>query len=315
LIILVIAAETGCLKNITPVFPYATSTPTLSNTPTFILTHTPTNTPTRAFDPTPVNPNSFTPTPTITPHSSTVPTLTPTDSPTQTFTPTVTITFTTTSYSSTVPTLTPTVSPTQTFTPKPTITPNSSTVPTLTPTDSPTQTFTPTVTITCTTISYLGDTVPGAQSGILGTLWGTYAQRYDLATAGTVQSIWIEPTGTASVKVGIYTGNDTDNWPETLLYESGKVTITGLSSIPVPNINLPAGTYWLAFQNMNTAPDGYEGASGSTALMSTARSLYFPTNWSICLNTPGPTPANTPACTPPTNSTTGQILIYAQICN
>jgi len=188
-------------------------------------------------------------------------------------------------------------------------------VPTLTPTDSPTQTFTPTVTITCTTISYLGDTVPGAQSGILGTLWGTYAQRYDLATAGTVQSIWIEPTGTASVKVGIYTGNDTDNWPETLLYESGKVTITGLSSIPVPNINLPAGTYWLAFQNMNTAPDGYEGASGSTALMSTARSLYFPTNWSICLNTPGPTPANTPACTPPTNSTTGQILIYAQICN
>jgi hypothetical protein len=159
----------------------------------------------------------------------------------------------------------------------------------------------------------LGDVVPsGTQIGVFGSIYGTYAQRYDLAQAGVVQSIWIEPIASAAVKVGIYTGNDNDNWPETLLYESSKVTVSGLSSISVPNINLPAGAYWLAYEDMDTAPDLFEGASGSTAQTDIAHELFFPTIWSICLTA---TPAPTPVCTPPTYSATNQILIYAQICH
>ena len=136
--------------------PTPTITPTVSPTITPTASITPSITPTQSITPS-VTP-AITITPTITPTVTPTATITPTFTPTETITPTVTPTNTVTptiTPSNFTPTPTPTITPTETPTETPTLTPTETLTPTptVTPTFTPTETVTPTVTPTETAIA------------------------------------------------------------------------------------------------------------------------------------------------------------------
>ena len=291
-----------------------------SQPPTFTFTPTETNTVTGLTStPTPLGTGTNTPTLTSTSTATRThtPTSTLTGSNTFTFTPTWTLT------GSHTPTWTPTGSNTDTFTPTWTLT--GSNTPTFTPT--PTATLTSTFTVTasgtvtpCLTAAILGDSTAGVTS--VYPYGMTQAQQYTLAQSSTVNQITLQLASPATLRVGIYGPYGGNPWPGNLIYVSAPQTLSaGLVSVPVPNITLAAGTYWLAYNSAHLT-----AASGSTALRAYV-SMDFPCNWMACGYTscsaptcpaqgPGtPTCTPTPLCTPPpTGVANNEGVIYAGIC-
>ncbi len=301
----------------TPSFP-VTFIPTWTFTPNIPVTYT------NTWTLTPTGTFTFTSTRTFTQPITSTPTGTPTSTATfpitfftGSLTPTPTYSYTavpdpgTPTHTNTL-TITPTLTGSPTFTPSPIIS-STYTVPSGPCTNSFGFTCTPTPSkpTTCLSYYFVGDPSVSTSQVFVQPL-RTYAQRYDLATAGVVQSIWIEPNQACLVRVGIYNGSDSSNWPQGLVYASDAVTLSpGLDSIPVPSVNLAAGTYWLAYEVLGTAGN-FSAAAGSTALTDTVW-LGWPSPWLTCPSMIA-TPTPTVVCTPPPYATTNQIAIYALVC-
>jgi len=111
-----------------------------------------------------------------------------------------------------------------------------------------------------------------------------------IRTFGTVSS------GTNNVKVSIY-NDDGFDLPLTLLFPEVSATVTAntTSTITIPNIFLPAGKYWLAFNlnsnnsnaNFITKSTGVTGAIRKFTTSNWAFGTAFPTNPSHAIWSPG----------------------------
>lgn len=196
--------------------------------------------------------------------------------------------------------------------------------------DTSTPTATPTETATsglpaCPNTASWGDSTAGA--GTVSPAGMSQAQRYTLAQDATVKTIWVGLAAPATLRVGIYGGSPASYWPSNLLYSSDYQPMAdGLNPVAVPDLPLPAGTYWLAYASQGGAPATLQAASGSTALHA-----YLPTdfscNWMSCSYVPcnaptatpvgpgTPTPTPTVMCTPPPfGIPSNQGVIYAEVC-
>jgi hypothetical protein len=184
--------------------------------------------------------------------------------------------------------------------------------PTVTPTltTSSTPTPTPTATTGCTNNGIFGDQVAAVSTvTIAGDL--THLQEYTLAQNSMVQTISLDPVGSVVVQVGVY--SDWNGlYPNNLLCVSGPATLNGgIAAIPVPNVVLAAGTYWLALGVVSGSADFY-AASGSTAVM-VDNNADFPSPWAPCLSgVENSTPI--PTCTMIPRFTTNQVVLYAGYC-
>lgn len=162
----------------------------------------------------------------------------------------------------------------------------------------------------CSNNGVFGDANPSASTLSVNPIL-TQLQRYNLAQDSTVQGIYLDPAGSVVVRVGLY-----DDWsglyPNNLLYASGPVTLSGgLASIPVPNVALTAGNYWLACQVISGNSNLYS-ASGSTAWM-VNNNAGFPSTWAPCLTGSTYSPP-IPTCTMIPRYTTNQVVLYAEYC-
>jgi hypothetical protein len=178
------------------------------------------------------------------------------------------------------------------------------------PLGSPTSTPSPTPTVfTCGTTLVMGD--PVTTSGAV-TLLGdnTSCQKYSLAQAGIMDVLrfQVNTLGQSGVSMaaGIY--GDGGSYPASLIWASSfqPVTAPGAVTIPVPQVSLPAGNYWLAVSTNIFVTLAPAAASTSTR---TWESALFPNPF---LDTGGPLP--TPVATPPPSSTTDIAAVYAGVC-
>ena len=198
----------------------ATFTPTGSFTHTTTITSTPTSTYTPV---TILSTATFTPTGSATPTFTITDTATITPSPTSTFTP-VTIL------------VTATFSETFTCTNSPTVTI------TRTPTNSPTKTPTGTPT-NCSSFG-------GAGNGSQSQVGATHAEcsPFTLSTLAVVKGLWIQMTGAYTgfdINLAIY--DDVSGNPGNLLIQATpQAMVVGWNYLPLPNMPLNPGTYWLA---------------------------------------------------------------------
>lgn len=243
----------------------ATSTPTLTRTPSPTSTTTPSATATATPSTTPTL--TATPTGTLTPTASPVPTATPTATATHTASPTATATFTATATYTASPTATATHTATATFTstatptPEPTDTPTAVPSRTLTPvptaswtstsTPSLTATLTPTPTASATPIPTASPTEPIAQLQVptatrLPTQTFTPFPTITPNLTGTqiaqrIDALGFTPTNTPG---GIYTLTPTSTRPPTL------------TPLPIPTSSISEGGG--TFYDPNAAPAGQE---------------------------------------------------------
>ncbi len=241
------------------------STPTGTYTPTISATATHTRTATGTSSATPVI--TFTDTPSWTATATRTMTMTGTFSPTQpltstwthtpswTGTPTFTLTLTDTGTPTSTGTITPTMTVTQTHSASPTVTDYAGTpTDTYTPTNSPTVTVSPTITITktpCACSSYFGNTVVGLVASMDESPYFD-SNKFTLAQDSVVHSLsaYVASTTGGNIRMALYANSGwAPHVPTSLLVESQEQpSVAGWNTVPIPEIFLAAGDYWIAWE-------------------------------------------------------------------
>ena len=161
-----------------------------------------------------------------------------------------------------------------------------------------------------------GQTVMGQTSVLSGSDGGNggylIAQNATLTNAGTLQSesFYVNTAG-GNLTLSVYDATGANGGPGKLIASSAVFTpVTGWNTVPLPQVALSPGNYWLAYLPTSNAlgfpatfgAGTYYAAAGQTSVPSPfplSAAFKGSTNWSLYATlTPGGTPTATPTPTP-----------------
>jgi uncharacterized protein (DUF2141 family) len=127
----------------------------------------------------------------------------------------------------------------------------------------------------CASPSSQGLATVGASSSLAAaaTIW---ANAVTLATAETATAISLSFSAPVSGQVRFAIYNDNAAYPGNLVVETSPQNITASqwNSASLPNVFLPAGTYWLAFQFSNTSYINYNSSGGLLKFIAHAYGVF-----------------------------------------